>query len=71
IPRLAGADGVDKGALLTGVQTGAVPPPLPSTSTTGTSTTAPSLWDPSFNPLEFIEREINMVGDITRFAAAS
>ncbi|MCI00790.1 hypothetical protein A2U01_0021812, partial [Trifolium medium] len=32
---------------------------------------APSLWDPLFNPMEFIENEINMVGDISRFSAAS
>ncbi|MCI80738.1 hypothetical protein A2U01_0102009, partial [Trifolium medium] len=42
---------------------GVVPPPSSHTTTGATSTVTPSFWDPMFNPLEFIERQLYMVGD--------
>ncbi|MCI53542.1 hypothetical protein A2U01_0074789, partial [Trifolium medium] len=35
------------------------------------SGTAPSLWDPLFNPMAFIEKELHMVDDVSSFAATS
>ncbi|MCI90097.1 hypothetical protein A2U01_0111388, partial [Trifolium medium] len=40
---------------------------LPTPGADATSA-APSLWDPLFDPINFIERELSMVGDISRFA---
>ncbi|MCI53793.1 hypothetical protein A2U01_0075040, partial [Trifolium medium] len=63
--------GGDKDAPAADDGLGVIQPTSSQTAPTATSGDAPSLWDPLFNPLEFIERELNMVGDISRFTSAS
>ncbi|MCI76585.1 hypothetical protein A2U01_0097855, partial [Trifolium medium] len=46
-----------------------VQPSSSQTAPTTSSSAASSLRDPMFNPMEFMERELNVVGDISRFAA--
>ncbi|MCI97777.1 hypothetical protein A2U01_0119078, partial [Trifolium medium] len=41
-----------------------LPPPAASSA-------SPSFWDPLFNPVEFIERQLCMIGDTVRFTATS
>ncbi|MCI78614.1 hypothetical protein A2U01_0099885, partial [Trifolium medium] len=48
-----------------------VPPSSSQTAPTTASGFAPSLWDPLFNPMAFIEKELHMVGDVSSFAATS
>ncbi|MCI63008.1 hypothetical protein A2U01_0084265, partial [Trifolium medium] len=45
---------------------GVAQPSSSYTAPAATSSAAPSLWDLLFNPMEFIERELNMVGNISR-----
>ncbi|MCI56646.1 hypothetical protein A2U01_0077897, partial [Trifolium medium] len=63
--------GGDKNIPAADVGLGVIQPSSSQTAHAATSSAAHSLWDPMFNPMAFIERELNMVGDLSRFAAAS
>ncbi|MCH97723.1 hypothetical protein A2U01_0018719, partial [Trifolium medium] len=63
--------GGDKNIPAADVVLGVVQSSSSQTAPAVTSSAAPFLWDPMFNPMEFIEKELNMVGDMSRFAATS
>ncbi|MCI31288.1 hypothetical protein A2U01_0052500, partial [Trifolium medium] len=49
----------------------AIPPPVPQKKKEVESTVAAvSFWDPLFNPVEFVEKHLDLVGDSSRFSAA-
>ncbi|MCI55772.1 hypothetical protein A2U01_0077023, partial [Trifolium medium] len=60
-------EGGDKNIPAADVGLGVIQPSSSQTAPAATSSAAHSLWDPMFNPMEFIERELNMVGDVSRF----
>ncbi|MCI88796.1 hypothetical protein A2U01_0110084, partial [Trifolium medium] len=50
----------------------ATPPPAPQKNNeTGNTVAAISFWDPLFNPVEFVEKHLDLVGDSSRFSATS
>ncbi|MCI47186.1 hypothetical protein A2U01_0068427 [Trifolium medium] len=45
--------------------------PSSSQNAATVQSSAPSVWDPNFNPMDFVEKELNMVGDSSRFSDTS
>ncbi|MCI63264.1 hypothetical protein A2U01_0084521, partial [Trifolium medium] len=60
----SGAIGGDEVPTGTAAELGVVQSSSSRTAPASDSAASPSLWDPLFNPMEFIEREINIAGDI-------
>ncbi|MCI64684.1 hypothetical protein A2U01_0085942, partial [Trifolium medium] len=61
----------DKGGSAADSELGALGSLPPSVAEKDIPAITPSFWDPLFNPVEFIERQLCMVGDTSRFAATS
>ncbi|MCI14457.1 hypothetical protein A2U01_0035588 [Trifolium medium] len=52
-------------------ETGVAQPSSSHTAPAAISGATPSLWDPLFNPMAFIEKTLNIVGDMSSLAAVS